>query len=573
MSQYRPLDLVGQGQYGQVFLAYSQAERGLVALKALHPQRFPTRNFLRELRFLLGLNHPHIVRCHTLDYWQGRRCLVMDYGEGGTLRGLLEQEEHLPIVLALELTTEILSGLQYIHERGIIHCDIKPENILLRLTRHGWRAQVSDLGVARLEVELESGGQTGSPAYMAPERFYGQYLPASDLYGVGVLLFEMIVGRRPFQGSPLELISAHLSHVPDISPGLPYLVQTLLRKSLTKLPQKRYQSAAEMIQAVRLAHDILLSEGQQYYPLFPKSAPWNLAWEAATTYSLSQPLTALISQGTDAVGWGEGKLLRFFRDGQPSDVINPAKTVNHFSPGIETYWFETTEGEIYQADQPQPVLTVGAGANLQVWAIERAGKWLAQASQDMNTHLTIMNLKTGQVYTARLPKSQGLSGRIQQIIPINARYGLVVIASSHADKTTLLLFNRRGKVLLSTEVPIRLTHVTQAQKNSWHFAALTPDQPQAMILMRLKPWCVQRIILGFKPQWLTATPWGYAVADQITVAGISESGELLGGIGLKPSLTALVSAGERGLWLASWNGTAGKLQRVEFSQMGLDLIM
>lgn len=573
MSQYRPLGLVGQGQYGQVYLAYSPAIRGLVALKALHPQRFPTRNFLRELRFLLALNHPQIVRCYTLDYWQGKRCLVMDYGEAGTLRSLLEQEDHLPLVLALELTAEILAGLQYIHERGIIHCDIKPENILLRLTRESWTAQISDLGVARIEAEVESAGHTGSPAYMAPERFYGQYLPASDLYAVGVLLFEMITGDRPFHGTPVQLMSAHLSHAPEISPGLPFLVQTLLKKSLTKLPQKRYQSAVEMAQAVKLAHDVLLAEGQQFYPLFPKSCSWYQAWQATTTYSLSQPLTELIRCGDDAVGLVLGMRVQFFRDGRPVEIAQSQGLVKKLYPGTAGYWYLNAEGRVYDSDQEPPLLTLETMAHPPLLGIEATGRWIAQAPMDLTSPLLIRELLSGRIFKGELPIAKPEAAQLKQLVAITPRYGLALIELIKTEQTMLSLFNRRGRALLHTKLPFRLTQLTQAQKSPWKFIALSPDQPQAVILIRLKPWQIQRIILSFSPQWVIATPWGYAVANHTTAACIAETGELLGGIGLKTPLTAITASGDSGLWLATWDGKSGQLERVEFADMGLDLIL
>ncbi|AFY60425.1 serine/threonine-protein kinase [Synechococcus sp. PCC 6312] len=573
MSQYRPLGLVGQGQYGQVYLAYSPLQRGLVALKALHPQRFPTRNFLRELRFLLGFNHPQVVRCHTLDYWQGRRCLVMDYGEGGTLRGLLEQERHLPLLLALELTAEVLAGLQYIHGQGIIHCDIKPENILLRLTRQAWRAQISDLGVARIEAEVESAGHTGSPAYMAPERFYGKYSPTSDLYAVGILLFEMMTGERPFRGTPVELMSAHLSQSPEISPGLPFLVQTLLRKALSKLPQKRYQTAAEMSRAVKLAHDVLLAEGKQFYPLFPKSATWFQAWQSRTTYPLDHPLTELIAVEEAAYGICDHQIFQFSVDGSPRSSMAIQAPAKKLYASQVNYYYRDAVGHLYLGEQSASALIpLGHPEHHEnyVLGIEAQGKWLVQAPADLSQPLEIMHWPRGTVYTCALLNPE--LSRLQHLISVNARYGLAVVGVSKGQQTQLHLFNRRGQALLMTGLPFRIRQVTQSRRDPWQFLALTPDQPQALILLRLKPWQVQRLTLSFSPRWITATPWGYAVADQERVVGLSETGELLGGIAVKDELTGIALGGDRGLWLASWDGEKGKLEWVEFSAMGLDLI-
>lgn len=186
ISRYRLVDLA-VSQYGQVYLAVNRESGDLVAIKVLNERQLLTRGFLRELNFLLTLQHPHVVGCQAIDYIRLRhsaqvsRSLVMDYCAGGTLRSLLEQEQALPLTTALRLTLDVLAALAYAHHRGILHCDLKPENILLEVTATGWQAKVSDFGVARLIEDVKGSGQTGSPAYMAPERFYGQTIPASDL--------------------------------------------------------------------------------------------------------------------------------------------------------------------------------------------------------------------------------------------------------------------------------------------------------------------------------------------------------------------------------------------------------
>lgn len=133
-SHYRLLGLVGHGQFGQVYCAIHRQTGEFVALKHLHKDRFPTHKFLRELRFLLSLEHPNIVTCHALEHSASGRELVLDYCEGGTLRSILESDIALTPEEALGFVLDILAGLEHAHQQGIVHCDIKPENILLRLT-------------------------------------------------------------------------------------------------------------------------------------------------------------------------------------------------------------------------------------------------------------------------------------------------------------------------------------------------------------------------------------------------------------------------------------------------------
>ncbi|MEB3355517.1 MAG: serine/threonine-protein kinase [Synechococcales bacterium] len=248
-SQYRRLGLVGQGQFGQVYCAVHRQTGRLVALKNLEKERFPTRQFLRELRFLLSLRHPNIVTCYALEHTRTGRYLVMDYCEGGTLRSLMVDGRHLTLRYSVKLVMDILMGLEHAHKQGIVHCDIKPENILLSLRSDGWLAKISDFGIARLNQEYsrQHAGNTGSPAYMAPERFYGQYSPTADLYSVGILLFELIAGRRPFSGTPVALMSAHLNQAVEFPERIPATLRPIIQKSLQKLSARRYQSATEML--------------------------------------------------------------------------------------------------------------------------------------------------------------------------------------------------------------------------------------------------------------------------------------------------------------------------------------
>ncbi|HHP7246221.1 MAG TPA: serine/threonine-protein kinase [Elainellaceae cyanobacterium] len=252
-SNYHLLGLVGQGQFGRVFCAIHRKTGRLVALKSLDHQRFPTHQFLRELRFLLSLQHPNIVTCHALEHTYAGRYLVMDYCEGGTLRSLISENDPLNLHQIIRLISDILMGLEHAHNRRIIHCDVKPENILLSVQSEGWLARISDFGIARLCQDLsdKEAGNTGSPAYMAPERFYGQYSITSDLYAVGILLFELIAGYRPFSGTPSELMSAHLNQVIKFPDVIPVALRPILHISLQKLSARRFRSAADMLSMIR----------------------------------------------------------------------------------------------------------------------------------------------------------------------------------------------------------------------------------------------------------------------------------------------------------------------------------
>jgi serine/threonine protein kinase len=256
-SRYKIITQVGQGQFGRVFQAVDQETGETVALKDLDQIGYSTKNFLREISCLVSLRHPNIVSFQGIEHHKTGRYLVMDYCDGGTLRQLMESETELDIQISLQFVLDILAGLAYVHKQGIVHCDIKPENILLKLEGQKLIAKISDFGISRLIAEADiirqSGGYTGSPAYMAPERFYGRFSPASDLYAVGILLYELIVKERPFSGLPAELLTAHLSKSVKMPAIIPLPLQSVIDTALRKLPQRRFSSAEAMSKALQKA--------------------------------------------------------------------------------------------------------------------------------------------------------------------------------------------------------------------------------------------------------------------------------------------------------------------------------
>jgi Protein kinase domain len=259
-SKYRILGQVGQGQFAQVFCGMHRETGELVALKAIDSQRFSTQRFLHELHLLSRLRHPNIVQFQTLDYSPQGRYLVMDYCAGGTLRDLMESAFPLKLTQCLNFIIDLLQGLVHAHAQGVVHCDLKPENILLVPEADGWTARIADFGVSRLVENLVSRGDAaavGSPAYMAPECYYQRYSYASDLYAVGVLLFELLLGQRPFSGRPGELMNAHLNQRLVLPPVVPFALRSIITTALQKLPQRRFGSAQAMLKSVMLAAAIL----------------------------------------------------------------------------------------------------------------------------------------------------------------------------------------------------------------------------------------------------------------------------------------------------------------------------
>lgn len=587
-SRYRLLDLAGQGQYGQVYLAVNRESGELVAIKVLNERQLLTRGFLRELNFLLTLQHPHVVGCQAIDYIrlrhssQASRSLVMDYCAGGTLRSLLDQEQALPLTTALRLTLDILAALAYAHHRGILHCDLKPENILLEVTAMGWQAKVSDFGVARLIEDVKGSGQTGSPAYMAPERFYGQTMPASDLYAVGILMYEMIVGDRPFHGTPAELMTAHLSRPYFLPEGLPFLVRSILTKALDKLPQRRYKSAAEMAMAVQLALEVAEAERREQSLLFSNSpaAVWLGEPEGDPLRVLPQQVA---SAATTFYGVLGDRLWAWQASEPVPDVIRqwplPPLPLQLYG-GEVSAWLRINglPPQLFHIYDQLIPLGCCLHSSLNKFAIDASGYWCAETQIDpagaqLQLHVQLINGQ-GQ----RTLRCEWHGRTFVDTLLLNRRYGVVISRSQHPEAehatTHFQLFDRRGHWRLYTQLPAHLTLFTPAHHQPWQLAAFEdhPQQPLLMLL-HLRPWRIQRLGLRFRPQFLCATPWGYVVAGRHSLNLVTHGGEIVGTAETEEEICGLGFTGDRHLWLIRQHESQYVLQTWDITTWEIDLIL
>ena len=244
------LDLIGKGGMASVFLATQLALDRKVALKVLTPHSnqdssFPER-FTRETRILAQLSHPSIISIHEAGIHQGVPFLSMDYAAGGDLASKLNAG--VSTLDALHICRQTASALAYLHSKGFIHRDIKPANILFRADGS---VAVSDFGIAK-HVDstqiTQFGAVIGTPAYLSPEQIRGTNLDGrSDLYSLGVVLYELLTGTRPFAGEPAEVVQQHLSYpvpeLPEAKRNLDWVVARLLAKN----PEERFQSAEELV--------------------------------------------------------------------------------------------------------------------------------------------------------------------------------------------------------------------------------------------------------------------------------------------------------------------------------------
>jgi serine/threonine-protein kinase len=254
---YRVEREIGRG--GAAVVYYARAADGTpVALKVLRPELAVTvtaQRFLQEIRFVSTLDHPHIGRLLDSGERDWLVYYVMPYLEGLSLQQHLERFRHLPLDQTLRLARELLDALAHAHERGIVHRDVKPDNIML--TPAG--AVLVDFGIARAialsgQTHLtRSGMAVGTSTYMSPEQISAA--PAidhrSDLYSLGCVLFQCLAGRPPFvHRSEAAVLHLHLTEpAPDVRtlvPGLPSAVAVALARALCKAPEERWPSALAM---------------------------------------------------------------------------------------------------------------------------------------------------------------------------------------------------------------------------------------------------------------------------------------------------------------------------------------
>ncbi|MDQ2996533.1 MAG: protein kinase, partial [Chloroflexota bacterium] len=255
LGQYKLLEAIGHGGMSTVYKAYQESLDRYVAVKVLMSNRDPqfAARFKREARAIAALQHHNILPIYDSGEHNGLLYFVMQYVDTGvTLHDRLGQP--IAPTEVLRLIGHVLSALEYAHTRGIIHRDIKPANILM--PSPSW-ALLADFGIAKLLNDSQhltmTGFIIGTAAYMAPEQAAGKPIDArTDLYSLGVVLYEMLTGRVPFDAeTPMAMLTMHVYEPPPqprvLNPDLSPLLEALLLRALEKDPNRRYQTAAEMM--------------------------------------------------------------------------------------------------------------------------------------------------------------------------------------------------------------------------------------------------------------------------------------------------------------------------------------
>jgi serine/threonine-protein kinase len=254
-GRYRIQRKLGAGGMADVYLAEDQELGRRVAIKILNGRHANDDQFIerfrREAKNAAALNHPNIVSIYDRGNAEDTYYIAMEFLDGRTLKELIVGRGAAPINVAIEYARQILSALRFAHRHGIVHRDIKPHNVLV--DGEG-RVKVTDFGIARAGTSqmTETGSIVGTAQYLSPEQARGGEVdPRSDLYSLGIVLYELLTGKTPFEGdTPVEIAMKHLSNAPQppskLRPDIPRELDMVVLRALAKSPDDRYQSADEM---------------------------------------------------------------------------------------------------------------------------------------------------------------------------------------------------------------------------------------------------------------------------------------------------------------------------------------
>ena len=259
-GRYELIELIGVGGMADIYKAKDLTEDRIVAVKILKNEFAASEDFLRRFRneskAIALLSHPNIVKIFDVGFTEKIQYIVMEYIDGITLTEYIERQGVLKWRDAVHFTVQILRALQHAHDRGIVHRDIKSQNVMLL---SDGTIKVLDFGIARFNRETDktmSEKAIGSVHYISPEQARGEVTDEkSDIYSVGVMLYEMLTGKKPFDGdNPVSIALKHMQATPkrmtEINPSIPEGLEEITMKAMQKEPSKRYQTAGEMIKDI-----------------------------------------------------------------------------------------------------------------------------------------------------------------------------------------------------------------------------------------------------------------------------------------------------------------------------------
>jgi formylglycine-generating enzyme required for sulfatase activity/predicted Ser/Thr protein kinase len=350
------LELLGKGGMATVYKAHQRSINRTVAVKVLprilaHDATFMQR-FRQEAEVVARLEHVHILPVYDYGEHESMPYIVMRYLEGGTVQDRLKQTP-LPWDDVLHITSQVADALDYAHSKGVFHRDIKPSNILLD---DEGNAYVADFGIAKMSEgtsHLTGSGIIGTPAYMAPEQSEGaRPAPTADVYSLGATLFEMITGVVPYAAdTPIAQILMHINNpIPsarECNPEIPAAVDDVIRYAMAKDPRERYQSAGELVRALR--------------PAVAETGGWD--WSEEALAALSQRTTVVSATPPSAPATPPGvpaapRSTRVVRRRSPAGlwIVGILATFVFLSSALALLWFLVLKPGVEQIGRPEPTV-------------------------------------------------------------------------------------------------------------------------------------------------------------------------------------------------------------------------
>ncbi len=341
-GRYQLLERIGSGGMAIVYKAQDNALGRLVAIKILHESLTGDTGFLerfqREAHAAANLTHPNVVTVHDIGQDGRRHYIVMEYVAGQTLKQLIRRHyrdgQGIPINYALDLAVQLCAGIGYAHRANLVHCDIKPQNILV--TRDD-RVKVTDFGIARALSEasrMQDSKVWGTPQYFAPEQAAGNpAMPASDVYSIGIVLFEMLAGSRPFEAdTPTAIALKHLQEQPPLiseyNPAVPRSLEQIIVKVLAKEPSGRYRTAGQLGRILGAFREQSLTISRQTPPPQP----------------VAEKKTQIYRREPKRPSHPKKQLSR--ETAVPRPAPNPTQTVHIPAPANQTDWLAISLGVI-----------------------------------------------------------------------------------------------------------------------------------------------------------------------------------------------------------------------------------
>jgi serine/threonine-protein kinase len=269
LGRYEVVSELGQGAMGVVYKATDPLIDRIVAIKTINLSLAQEERdeyegrFYQEAKAAGRLSHPNIVTIYDVGRSGDIAYIAMEFLQGRELRDILNDDQLLPVSQVIDIVAQVAQGLAYAHEHGIVHRDIKPSNIMVGRDGH---VKITDFGIARMAsaaVRTQTGMVLGSPKYMSPEQVMGKLADQrSDIFSLGVMLYEMLTGQAPFTGENVNAIMYQtLNSIPQppsvLNAGVPDMLNFIVAKALAKDLEHRYQNAADLANDLRACRDSL----------------------------------------------------------------------------------------------------------------------------------------------------------------------------------------------------------------------------------------------------------------------------------------------------------------------------